>query len=295
MQEIKIINEVMPVIEMNFDEVASALKETLKKYENIIVTEETLSGCKATQKELAGVRTKIDTYRKDKKKELSAPITEFEEKCKTLITLIEKAEQPIKDGIKVFDDVKREEKRKIAEILIQEVSKENGLEKKYTERLEILDKYCNLTAKESEVKLDLSQKAMVLRVEQDREKELLDIIKDTIEIENKRINKKMDISDFQRLIDRGMQTKDILAEVKSKAETIYQAENPVDIKEEPKEEPKEEIKESESEEVKSKEVIDCNIYYGIYKITGTVAQLKSVSQFLKDNKITYNVEEQGEL
>ena len=289
MQEIKIINEVMPVIEMNFDEVASALKETLKKYENIVVTEETLSGCKATQKELAGVRTKIDTYRKDKKKELSAPIAEFEEKCKALIALIEKAEQPIKDGIKVFDDVKREEKRKVAERLIAEVAEENGLENKYTARLEILDKYCNLTAKESEVKLDLSQKAIVLRVEQDREKELLDIIKDTIELENQRINKKMDIADFQRLIDRGMQTKDILAEVKSKAETIYQAENPV------KEEPKEEIKEQSKEEPKTEEIIDNNIYYGIYKITGELSQLRAVSQFLKDNKISYTVTEQGEI
>lgn len=291
MQEIKIINEVMPVIEMNFDEVKNALEETLKKYENIVVTEETLSGCKATQKELAGVRAKIDTYRKDKKKELSAPITEFEEKCKTLIALIEKAEQPIKDGIKVFDDVKREEKRKVAERLITEVAEENGLEDKYTARLEILDKYCNLTAKESEVKLDLSQKAMVLRVEQDREKELLDIIKDTIEIENQRINKKMDIVDFQRLIDRGMQTKDILAEVKSKAETIYQAENPI------KEEPKEEIKELPKEEPKAEveKTTDNNIYYGVYKITGELAQLRAASQFLKDNKIKYDVIEQGEI
>ena len=75
----------------------------------------------------------------------------------------------------------------------------------------------------------------------------------------------MDIADFQRLIDRGMQTKDILAEVKSKAETIYQAENPV------KEEPKEEIKEQSKEEPKTEEIIDNNIYYGIYKITGELS------------------------
>ena len=107
MEDIRIINEVMPVIEVNFEEVKKALAETLTKYENIVVTEETLSGCKATQKELAGVRTKIDTYRKDKKKALSEPIIAFENQCKELIALIEKAEQPIKDGIKVFDDKKK--------------------------------------------------------------------------------------------------------------------------------------------------------------------------------------------
>ena len=58
------------------------------------------------------MRIKIDTYRKDKKKELSKPIAVFEDQCKDLISLIEKAEQPIKDGIKVFDD---EKKRREAE------------------------------------------------------------------------------------------------------------------------------------------------------------------------------------
>ena len=73
-----------------------------------------MSSCKSTQRELAGVRNKIDTYRKDKKKIFSKPIADFENQCKELISLVEKAEQPIKDGIKVFDDLKREEKRKQA-------------------------------------------------------------------------------------------------------------------------------------------------------------------------------------
>jgi hypothetical protein len=182
--EVKILKEQLPVIQINFDEMKIALKETLEDYKGIVVTEETLSACKTTQKELAGVRIKIDNYRKDKKKALSKPITDFENQCKELISLIEQAERPIKDGIKVFDDEKREMKRQQAVELSKEVIKEIGLNEKYASRLEILDKYCNLTAKSNEVKDDLTSRALTLKVEQDREVELIEIIKDTIASEN---------------------------------------------------------------------------------------------------------------
>jgi len=300
MEDIKIINEVMPVIEMNFTEVKTALEETLTKYNGMVVTEQTLSGCKATQKELASVRVKIDTYRKDKKKALSEPITAFENQCKELIALVEKAEQPIKDGIKVFDDKKRADKKAVAELMISEVIAEQGLNVKYAARLDVLEKYCNLTAKESEVKNDLEQRAFVLLAEQNREAELLDIIKDCINTENERINTKLKIEDFQRLINSSVATKEILAEVKQRAERTYLVENPpkVEPKEEPKEEPKQEIPQAGPKTIAepvSETVVEEPTYYATYRITGKLAELQGVSNYLKQNGITYGVTEQGEI
>ena len=299
MEDIKIVNESLPVIQINFTEMKEALTNALIKYQGIVVTEETLSGCKSTQKELAGLRIKIDTYRKDKKKELSKPIAVFEDQCKDLISLIEKAEQPIKDGIKVFDDEKRDEKRKMAIRLTAEVVADLGLNEKYGSRLDVLDKYCNLTSKESDVRGDLEARAMALMVEQDREAELIDIIKDSIYVENHRIDAKMSFDDFSRLVDRGVPTKDILAEVKSRAESIYRAENPpkpepvIEPTEEPIPEPVEEpVFVPQSEPI---EEVDESIYYAVYRITGSLDELRSVSQYLKDGGITYSVTEQGEL
>lgn len=297
MEDIKIINESLPVIQINFEEMKNALTNALTKYQGVVVSEETLSGCKATQKELAGLRVKIDTYRKDKKKELSKPIAVFEDQCKDLISLIEKAEQPIKDGIKVFDDEKRDEKRKMAIRLTAEVVADLGLNEKYGSRLDVLDKYCNLTSKESDVRGDLEARAMALMVEQDREAELIDIIKDSIDTENHRIDAKMSFDDFSRLVDRGVPTKDILAEVKSRAESIYRAENPPKpepvIEPEPIPEPVEEpVFVPQSEPI---EEVDESIYYATYRITGSLEQLKSVSAFLKEKGIAYKVADQGEL
>lgn len=299
--DIKIEKESLPVIKINFESIKTSLTETLKKYQRIVVTESTLAGCKSTQKELAGLRTKIDNYRKEKKKSLSEPIIAFENQCKELISLIEQAETPIKEGIKVFDDQKRNDKYQAAEKLIKAVAEKTGLREKYGSQLTVLDKYCNLTAKEGDVRSDLEARALALLSEQNREDELIDIIKDSIDSENQRIDTKLKFEDFKRLIDRNVPTKDILAEVKARAESIYKAEHP-EPKPEPTVEPITEtylwsaaevpkLEPQTEQEAESDEAI----HYAVYRITGSEKDLLSVSKFLKDNDISYKVTDQGEV
>jgi len=291
--EFKIEKEIAPVIRINFEELKSSLSDTLQNYKGLVVTEINLSTCKAKQKELASIRVKIDNYRKEKKKELSAPITLFEAQCKDLVSLIEQAERPIKEGIEVFDSQKRDLKRNHAIDIAKEVATEYGLNEKYADRLEILDKYCNLTAKSNEVREDLISKAMTLKVEQDREEELIDIIKGVIDSENERINRKMQFEDFKRYIDRGMSAKDVIAEIKLSASKIYEAENPPpapESKQEPMQEP---VKEPVYEPIQP--VKEEPTYYAIYRIVGNHGQLLSVSKFLKDNGIDYKVTDSGEI
>lgn len=296
MEDIRIINEVMPVIEVNFKEVKTALEDTLTKYKNLVVTEETLSGCKATQKELAGVRAKIDTYRKEKKKALSEPITAFENQCKELTALIEKAEQPIKQGIKVFDDKKRDTKRIEAEEIIKDTIASDGLNEKYGAQLDVLEKYCNLTAKKGDVKTDVGQRAFALKVEQDREQELLDIIEDAIRAENERLTKKLAMADFQRLVKVGASTKDILAEIKQRANAIYEAEHPAP-QEEPKEEPAPQTLGSipaspQPDTEPQEEPEQC---YMEIRCVGTLGQLKEALGMVRANGVVCTVQNQGKL
>lgn len=287
--EVKILKEQLPVIQINFEEMKNALLEILAYYEGIIVAEDNLGECKEAQKELAGVRVKIDNYRKDKKKELSKPIIEFENQCKELIKLVENVEKPIKDGIKIFDNKRREEKKLIAERIIKEISAEYELNEKYAARLTIDERYCNLSIKEIEVRNDVEARAMALKVEQNSEEELIEIIKDVIDSENERINRKIKFDDFQRYIDRGMSAKEVIAEIRLAANRIYEAENPKqELVIEPIIEPTIQPAINEIEPIEQ-------IYYASYKITGTHRQLLAVSKFLKNNKIEYEVTEQGEL
>ena len=83
--ELLTTKEIKPVIEINYEDLKNELSSQLKKYENIVVTTDTLKDCKSTQKSLAGLKRKVDDYRRAKKKELSAPIIDFEKQCKSSI------------------------------------------------------------------------------------------------------------------------------------------------------------------------------------------------------------------
>lgn len=291
--DISIEEESLPVIRFNFDDLKTELGEMLSKYNGLVVTEQSLSGCKAMQKELASLRIKIDTYRKDKKKSLSAPIVFFEEQCKELIALVEKAETPIKDGIKVFDDKKKDGKRNKAVSIIAGVVSQMELNEKYAARLDVLDRYCNLTATETEIKNDVESRALALKVEQDREAELLEIIRMTIDSENERLKTKLNIIDFSRFIIGGTPTAEILAEVKAQANRIYEAENrPIEVA------PAETVPEVVAEIPKEEEQQTLQTqqrHFAVYRIEGSVSELMGVSAYLKNAKISYTVEDQGEL
>jgi hypothetical protein len=222
--EFEIVNEQLPVIQINFEDLKNGLTQTMEKYKGYIVTEDNLALCKSTKNELLHIRTDIDNYRKNKKKALSEPIVNFENQCKLLIDLVEKAEKPIREGIQVFDDKKRESKKQLALKLIQEATEAQSLTAKYSIQLTVLDKYTLLGAKDKEVAEYINIRAEDLKRQQITELDMLEIIKDTIENANKNINAKLSIADFQRLINAKTPTKEIISEINSRAERIKKSE-----------------------------------------------------------------------
>jgi hypothetical protein len=218
------VNKQLPVIQTNFDMVKASLSESIKKYKGLIVTAEGLKECKADQKELASMRIKIDNYRKEIKKEVSKPITEFEDNCKTLIALIANAENPLKEGISIFDQKVRDTNRKNAEEIIESAIIQHGLNEKYASQLTVLEKYCNLTAKSSDIKNDVETRLFLLLQEQETEIETLQIMVDAILNVNKNIDAKLSIYDFQSLIDMKVSPVKIMAEINARGERIRKAE-----------------------------------------------------------------------
>lgn len=293
--DFEILDKQLPVIRFDFDNLKKQLTQAVADYKNLVVTEDQLSLCKEKQRELAGLRNKIDKYRKDVKAEMSKPIGEFEERCKELIKIVEQAEKSLKDGIQVFDNKKREEKRKIAEQLRHAIIEQHELKPKYAEQLTILDKYMNLTAKASEVREDLEQRAFLLLSEQNKEEEMMAIINDAIENANKTINSKLSIQDFQRLIDRGLSARDIIAEINMRAEQIRQAENPPAKLEEAQQEASEPKAESIPAQQETGPGKDEQIYFVELRIVETREGIAKLSELLKGNGFKYTVLRKGKV
>jgi len=153
MMELTILKKQLPEIDINFEEVKAQLEENLKAYETLVVTEENLKDSKKTQRDLAGLKKKVDTYRKDIKKEMSEPIKLFEDKCKELVGIIEDTEKPIKAGIEVFNDKIKTKKLGYTEGKILYLSEKFNLEK---ELFEIKDSFLNLTTTKKHIDEELA-------------------------------------------------------------------------------------------------------------------------------------------
>ena len=276
-----------PKIVINYDELKAELEKNLEVYKGIVVTEETLAGSKATQKELANLRVKIEGYRKEKKKDMEEPVKAFDKQCKELIAMVESVENPIKEGIKVFDDQKREKKREIALELIKDVVKDAGLNDKYAEKLDVLDKYMNLTATQKAVKDDLETRAFALKVEQDREDERIEIINSVIDSENDRLNTKLKIDLWKRDIEGDVPTNVIIQAIKAQAELVYEAENKP--KEPEKVEHTTETPQQEEKAVNEPETKEKPIFKVTLDVIGDYETQHKVSDFLKANGIAYKV------
>ncbi|HEY5563893.1 MAG TPA: DUF1351 domain-containing protein [Clostridiaceae bacterium] len=208
----------LPIVQINFEEVKASLIAGSEKYKNLVVSESTLKDCKAMQKELSKTKNDLETYRKGIKKEMLIPVTRFEGQCKELVGLIVEVENPIKQAISVFDDKAREIKRLMAQTHIESMVKELLLNDKYSSKLIVHDEYMNVSMSVKKVKEDIERRGYLLQQEQQQEVENLQIIKDTIENCNKNIDAKLDISDFQMLINTEFPISQILSTINDRAE-----------------------------------------------------------------------------
>ena len=306
MKEI-IVNTQLPVIKTNFEEVKESLKRNLEKYENTIVTEDNLKDCKAMQKELAGLRNQVDNKRKEVKRVLEAPIKEHDKETKELIAIIEEVEKPIKEGIKVFDNKRREEKRKFADVKIFEICQKLNLEKKYADQLTVLDKYLNLSASAKSVVEDIEQRAEALKQQQNMDKVKAEMVKANIESALETVNltlkTPLEYKDFEKYLALGWDGPRIVREINERAAQIRQAEKaaeematkkieeekqkeevqiPMDLKPKAPEVPKE-VKEDEP-----------RLYVELY-VEHNLEEMKILSKYLKDKGYKYIVREQGKV
>lgn len=319
MKEIE-LNKQLPVITFNFEEVKASLEEGLKKYSNIVVTDENLKDCKATQKDLSKLSKELDTYRKDVKRELEKPIKEFEGQCKELIVLIKQVEEPIKKNIAVYDDKKREEKKKYAQTIINDLVCKLELIPKYADQLTVLPKYCNLTSSKKSIREDLEQRSETLKSQQVAEKTALEMAKTSIlsaiETENQTCPVALQNEDYVKYIGK-WELKTILSMIHKDANKFREAEQIAKEKAAKELEEKTKIEaasksETSKEETKPKEEVnipvdlgttkptvntkkDSSQYYVVMEVKGPMDKIQALSKFLQANGYDYKALKKGKV
>ena len=98
------------VIKANFDECRAALTEMMAPYAGLVVTEDGMTAAKADRARINKVAANIDDARKMVKKAYSAPLNDFENKCKELTGICQTAAKNLDDQVKTFELKRKEEK-----------------------------------------------------------------------------------------------------------------------------------------------------------------------------------------
>lgn len=266
----------------NLQTVKEELNKNLKKYENIIVTKETLKDCKKTKADLNKMVTTVENERKRIKKIINEPYLELEKEFKTVKGLIDKVIEPISYGIKELEDKETEEKMAEIENLIQEKAAflSGGILGEYP-ILEINPKWLNKSYKMS----NISEEIVVAYQELTKKREN---IKGIIDKQNKKINSKIEYTDY--MINFKTETLAMISEIITKADTIYKAENePVVEVEKPVEQVVAEVV-SDSTEPYTEPMFELPkepLYTANFEITATVSELRLVKQYLEQISVEF--------
>ena len=92
---------------------AAYVENQIQKYDGLVFNETEIKDAKKTMAELNGMKDLIETRRKEIKKEVAKPYTDFEAEIKPIVKRIEEVRQKIKDQVDAYEDAAKEEKRKV--------------------------------------------------------------------------------------------------------------------------------------------------------------------------------------
>lgn len=108
-------------IVFNYEELKTELADKLVKYKGTVYDDSAISLAKKDKANLNKLKTAIENKRKEIKKELLEPYQEFEIKIKDIISMIDKPILEIDTQIKVYDEKVKNEKKAEIETYFNEV------------------------------------------------------------------------------------------------------------------------------------------------------------------------------
>lgn len=109
-----------PVIIFDYAGLEAQATALMAKYEGLLVTEEQVKAVKHEMAEINALKIRLDSARKEAKKQIKAPVEEFEAKIKKISAIFERTYNALGAQVKAFVEKEREEKRGKVQAIIDE-------------------------------------------------------------------------------------------------------------------------------------------------------------------------------
>ena len=285
-------------IDWNFEELKKEITEKAEMYGSLVYTDENIKEAKADRAKLNKFIKVLEDKRKDVKKMMLEPYTQFESQVKELVSIIGEANDNIASQVKVYTEKLREEKReKVKEIYDKAMSVEGaeGI-------AEILT--FDRVSKESFLNSSTTFKSIVNEIEdlRDRVRHDLEVINaDTGEYQFemkqaylKNLDMTQAISVKQQFEEnarkkaeyeakREAEMEERKAREEAEAQKVVQAGKQVVVEQQPEE---------TQQEVEATKIVEATVteerkFTVSFKVYGTQKQLRELKEFLTSNNIEY--------
>lgn len=241
--ELQVLQQSIPVVEFNKEDLRGYLELQLEKYKNLVVTAETEKDCKKVKAELGKLEKSIEDFRKSTKKAISEPITKFEEDCKELVALIHEVKHPIDVQLKEIEDARKAEKEVLIREEIAKIVTEYSLDEKHSAQIDIRATWLNKSTSMNKITTELKNLAETLKIAQMSVQKNIGLIRSTCELHNARLKQPLDAVGWIELLDKGEEVQTIIEKIHAEgkrrlAEEIEEEEKEArEILNQPEEEP----------------------------------------------------------
>ena len=114
----------------NLENIKNIVVEKSEQFKNIVVTEDSLKGCKEVLEEIKPLRTEIKKFRAELNKELTSKLKDKLSEVDEITFIINHVIEPIEKGIEFFEEEKRLKKIEAKKIKYMPVIENINLELK---------------------------------------------------------------------------------------------------------------------------------------------------------------------
>jgi len=283
MKELQIFVEMpkLPEIGFDFAKADSQLTKLLEPYQNLVVTPDTIQGCKKASAELNIIKKTINDQKIKIKKAWNEPYLQLEENLKKLMEKCDEGNETIKQGLEYYEIKRIELKTKNCNELLEQKKDECGLDDMFVSRIYLPDKFTNSSMTMKAIEDHLDTEIINLTNEQDKLYKEIASVETHIDTMNTAFELKTPLTydDFERQMKpENFNLSWLMEDVTKRAKSRHEAENKVI--EEITEEPQPEI------EIKTPKLDEEVISYTL-EIDCTANQFKNLKTYMAQNGIVF--------
>lgn len=140
----------------NFEDVKKNLQIITEKYKGLVVTDQNQKDMEKTLREVVSLRTSIQKFEVNGKRQLRRPMDQFADACKELLKIVNEAERPLREQLDAYEARRQEGVTKVILHKYEEMALDAGIREELRS-CEILSKWMNKTAKLKDIYEDISR------------------------------------------------------------------------------------------------------------------------------------------